>query len=40
MAGCMHAGVLWKIKANGSGPAPGHAGFGGLDPYKLYVVYR
>jgi hypothetical protein len=32
-------GVWWKIHADGSGPQAG-IGFGGLDPYHLYVVYR
>jgi len=32
-------GIWWKIYADGSGPEPGR-GFGGLDHYKLYVMYR
>lgn len=32
-------GVLWKMKEDLSGPYPGY-GFGALDPFHGYVVYR
>lgn len=32
-------GILWKMKEDLSGPCPGY-GFGALDPFHGYVVYR
>jgi hypothetical protein len=34
-----HRGVIWKMKEDLSGPYPGF-GFGGLDAFNGYVVYR